>query len=102
MADAKNLSLLERLRAMAETLRVVDQKLFQSTVGGATPSQALVDAQTIDEAVRALALNRAADGPYKIDSSRYFMARQLLDSNLTAEEAYGIIREHPAFDEVAS
>lgn len=97
MADQK--SLLDRLRAMAETLRRVDQKLFETTVGGAVPSPALVDAQTIDEAVRALELNRAADGPHKIDSTRYFMARQLLDSNLTAEEAYEIIRAHPVFDE---
>ncbi|USN13887.1 hypothetical protein KABACHOK_00510 [Brevundimonas phage vB_BpoS-Kabachok] len=89
-------SLLDRLRAMASTLRVVDQKLFQTTIGGPTPSAALVDALTIDEAVRALEINRVADGPHKIDANRHFLSRQLLDSHLSAEEAYGIMREHLA------
>lgn len=84
-------TLLARLRAMAATLRLVDQKLFQSTIG-TTPSAALVDAQTIDEAVRALEINRMADGPNKIDATRYFLARQLLDSSLTDEEAYSAVR----------
>ncbi|UTC29173.1 hypothetical protein BAMBUS_00910 [Brevundimonas phage vB_BpoS-Bambus] len=96
MTDAP--SLLNRLRAMASTLRLVDQKLFQTTIGGSIPSDALTDAQTIDEAVRALELNRVADGPHKIDATRMFLARQLLDSNLSDAEAYGILRDSPVMD----
>lgn len=88
---AEQPSLLDRLRTMASALRLVDQKLYQTTVGP-SPSQALVDAQTIDEAVRALELNRVADGPHKVDATRMFLARQLLDSHLSADEAYGIVR----------
>ncbi|UTC28728.1 hypothetical protein MARCHEWKA_02160 [Brevundimonas phage vB_BpoS-Marchewka] len=96
MTDAP--SLLNRLRAMASTLRVVDQRLFQTTIGGPTPSAALVDALTIEEAVKVLSLNRAADGPHPISATRHWMAQQLLDSNLSDAEAYGILRDSPAMD----
>ena len=90
-------SLVDRLRTMASTLRLVDHKLFQSTIGS-SPSAALTDAQTLDEAVRALETNRIADGPHKIDATRMFLARQLLDSHLSNEEVYSTLRHHPVLD----
>lgn len=36
------------------------------------------------------------DGPVKIGRHRVWLARQLLDSNLEDDEAYGIVRHHPA------
>lgn len=94
---AEQPSLVDRLRAMASTLREVDQKLYQIAIGP-MPSQALLDAQTIDEAVRALETNRIADGPHKIDATRMFLARQLLDSHLSNEEVYSTLRHHPVLD----
>lgn len=40
------------------------------------------------------------DGPHKVERSgqRWWLAYQLLDSNLSDAEAYGIVRHHPVFD----
>lgn len=97
MTDVTNLSLLDRLRVMASTLRLVDQKLFQTTIGGPSPSICLQDAQTIDEAVRALSMSAMADGPVAVDATRVWMAQQLLDSRQTQAEAFEAIRNSPAF-----
>lgn len=40
------------------------------------------------------------DGPNETDRhGRFWLARQLLDSKLTAEEAYGIVAHHPAIQD---
>jgi hypothetical protein len=36
------------------------------------------------------------DGPHEITDARRWLARQLLDSKLSDEEAFGIVAHHPA------
>ena len=40
------------------------------------------------------------DGPNKPDEHRVWLARQLLDSKLTDEEAYGIVCHSPAVSDI--
>lgn len=42
----------------------------------------------------------STDGPHKPDDHRVWLARQLLDSKLTTEEAYGIVCYHPAVSDI--
>ena len=54
-----------------------------------TYSQAEVDA------ILKAAYPIMGDGPHKITDHRRWLARQLLDSKLSEEEAYGIVRYSP-------
>ena len=44
----------------------------------------------------------ALDGPHKPDDNRLWLARQLMDSRLTAEEAYSIVAYSPAISDALS
>ena len=43
----------------------------------------------------------STDGPNEIDDHRHWLARQLLDSKLTANEAYSIVRHFPSISKEA-
>lgn len=40
------------------------------------------------------------DGPYLPDYHRRWLARQLMDSKLTDDEAYGIVAYHPSISDI--
>ena len=42
------------------------------------------------------------DGPHRPDENRLWLSRQLLDSRLTAEEAYSVVAHSPAIQDTLS
>jgi hypothetical protein len=69
--------------------------------GKALAKEALGYRNKLAEAVGRQLPDISNDGPHKIDDHRYWLARQLLNSKLTADEAYSIVRHFPGISKEA-
>lgn len=81
---------------IAKTNASLSTALYALSQGGRIGNDALSDVNRLLDAAREEGRGDpwpiSTDGPNRIDSHRRWLARQLLDSKLTDEQAYSIVR----------